>query len=410
MYEQAKNKRGLTVIELVIAIAIASILVVISVNLLRLTTKTHSLSLKEYDMQSSIRRATEETNQIIRYSKAVFAVPQNFVESTDKMDPDWSYLMVSEDGKKIVSMEYDNIEKKFIERVLVPEQNNIRYEVLFEKRPGEESDSDENAIPETLMNYVINAYVIDEKGNKANEKMVFETTVKTVNAVQVIDKGTGIPTAENKSTFPSIALAYRKEGLSGKSKNEVLYITLIVDVSGSMLANSDGVYKTDWRGNKIEYSDSRIKHVREALIGKEEKIKGVLIKTKGIVERFNEENIYVSLIPFSTTANYPNPEKTISDNENKAHPINDIYFNRELIYDISDGTVMVKPNDENETVERLNVKIDNLKAKGGTNTGDALRCAYHLHENFRNIMEGEELIDKKSKVHHYMILDRKSVV
>ena len=112
MYEKAKNKRGLTVIELVIAIAIASILVVISVNLLRLTTKTHSLSLKEYDMQSSIRRATEETNQIIRYSKAVFAVPQNFVESTDKMDPDWSYLMVSEDGKKIVSMEYDNIEKK----------------------------------------------------------------------------------------------------------------------------------------------------------------------------------------------------------------------------------------------------------------------------------------------------------
>lgn len=135
MYKRVKNKQGFTVIELIVAIAIASIMIVISINLLRLTNKAHSISLEEYDLQSAIRRATEETNQAARYSRAVFAVPQTFVASTEKMDPDWNYLMVSHDGKRIISMEYDDSEGKeeFVERVLVPEHKNIRYEIFLKK-------------------------------------------------------------------------------------------------------------------------------------------------------------------------------------------------------------------------------------------------------------------------------------
>lgn len=380
LYKKIKNRKGLTVLELIIAIAIASIVIVISTGLFRLTTKGHSLSLKEYSLQSSIRRATEETNQTVRYCKAVFAVPQTFVADTDTMDPDWNYLMVSPDGKRIVSMEYNKDEDRFVERILVPEQKNIQYEIFFERDPAASADN--------LMKYVIRAYIVDGEGNKTSEKIAYETEIESVNAVQVMDKGTGIPEEGIPGAAPSIALAYLKEGISGEGRNEIAYITLVVDVSGSMNEAPDGGSTTreecDWRGRNcktVKFRDSRIDLVKKALTGGGEK--------EGIIQQFAQENIYVSLVPFSTTANYPSPTAT-----------NNISTAKHPIYYVSNYNNKVNSNNSRHKANLQEEIDDKLYANGGTNTGDGLRRAYQLHNDFKDTMK----IDKNIRVHHYMIL------
>lgn len=360
LYKKIKNRQGFTVIELIVAIAIASILIIISINLLGVTNKTHSLSLKEYDLQSAIRRAAEETNQAARYSKAVFAVPQTFVASTDKMDPGWDYIMVSHDGKRIISMEYDDSEgkEKFVEKVLVPEHENIRYEVFFEKESEAEADN--------VIRFVISAYIVDKNGNKTAEKAVYETTLESVNAVQVADKGTGIPGEGVQGASPSIALAHRSDGrTSGKGRNDFAYITLIVDTSGSMKEKPNG-------DSTRNVKESRIYLVKEALTGYN-------TGKTGIIQKFaKEENIHISLVPFSLTANYPTT--TANEKPNWVHPVYDVY----------------NEDEKNELIG----EIDKLIADHGTNTGDGLRRAYYLHDSFRERMG----IDEEYPIHHYMIL------
>ncbi|MBU3144903.1 prepilin-type N-terminal cleavage/methylation domain-containing protein [Clostridium sp. CF012] len=346
-----RYNKGFTLVELILTIAITSLVIMISANLLILGTKSHKLTVKEYDLQSSIRIVTEETTKIVRYSKAVFAVPQTFISSTNSMDPGWNYFMVSPDRKRIVVMEYNGSKHK--ERVLVGVQDNIEYEVFFEK--------DASAKSNNAMKYKIYAYAIDAEGNRTREKIVFESTVESTNAVQVVDKGT--------KASPSVALAYRNDGqTSGKGKNQIAYITIVTDVSGSMNETPAGA------GNSsTEATNARIRYVREALTGT------LANPEAGIIQRFSkEENVFISLVPFSTTGNYPNP--TANKNPSDRQPIYDVYLE----------------NKKNDLVE----VIKKTKAAGGTNTGDGLRQAYNLHNDFRTRMS----INVEDQVHHYMIL------
>lgn len=346
-----RSNQGFTLVELILTIAITSVVIMISANLLNLATKSHKLTAKEYDIQSAIRRVTEETTKIVRYSKAVFAVPQTFIVNTNTMDPGWDYFMVSSDGKRIVAMEYNGTEHE--ERVLVSEHDNIEYEVVFEKDTDAKSDS--------VMKYEIYAHITDDAGNKTTEKIVFKSTVESVNAVQVVDKGS--------KASPAIALAYRNDGqTSGKGKNQIAYVTVVVDVSGSMNQTPAGA------GNSsTESTNARIRYVREALTGTAGNPEA------GIIQRFSkEENVFISLVPFSTTGNYPNP--TANKSPSDRHPIYDVY-------------------DENDKIDLVEV-IKKTKAVGGTNTGDGLRQAYHLHNDFRTRMG----VKVEDQVHHYMIL------
>lgn len=355
------NKKGFTLVELLIAIALITVVIIVSMNMFFFGTNAHRLTFKEYEIQSDVRIATEQVTNIVRYSKAVFGVPYPFVESTSKMDPGWSYFMVSPDGKRIVSMDYNDTTKVHEEKIIVEEQDNIEYEMIFEK--------DKNAKNDNVMIYKIYAQVVDENGNKVRDKIVFESKVESVNAVQVADKGT--------AAAPSIALAYRNDGqTSGKGKNEIAYITIITDVSGSMAERPDGNNANDNSTDATKHS--RIKLVKEALAGQE---KGTVLVKEGIIQRFaKEENVFVSLIPFSTTANAPDPM-----NNSKPDARHDIY-------EVFDA----------EQSKTLQEKAKALKAFGGTNTGDALRQAYHLHNDFRDRMKAT--IKPEDQVHHYMIL------
>ena len=340
----ARNSKGFSLVELLVALALIGIIIFILTNILLFANRTEQIMTKEYFMQSDIRRVTEVTNELVRYSKAIFAVPQSFVSSTDVMDPGWSFLMLSPDAKRIVIMEYDEDLGRHVENTAVEASADISYYVEFEK--------DESAGGEGVLIYSIYAYNRDEFGNKTNQVLVFESTVEALNAIQVEDKGTELS--------PSIALAFRNDGqTSGEGKNEIAYITIIIDTSGSM---------NDWLGG-----DRKINSVKEALIGD-----GSATGT-GIIQGFsNEENVFISLVPFSTTAN--TPSTTSNHYPDSVHDIYEVY--------------------NNDEAEELRSQVSIMNAYGGTNTGDALRRAYYLHTNFRS----RNNISQTTQVHHYIIM------
>lgn len=355
---------GFTLIELIITVSILSIIIALSTNLIIYAVKTQKITLNEYNLQSAIRNATEKTNTTIRYSKAVFAVPETYVESLAVMDPSWNYIMVSKDKKRIVIMEYSEESKKHEEKVIVNESDNIIYETLFAK--------DTDATTDSVMNYKIYAYLIDSEGNRISEKLLNESTVEAINAIQVADKGT--------RTSPSIALAYRTDGqTSGKGKNQIAYITIILDISNSMNQTPAGS-----GSSTSETSNSRIRHVRKALVG------DGTSSGSGIIQQFsNEENVFISIVPFANTANYPVPH--VNMNPDYLHPIYEAYKN----------------SDKNSLISTINnLKADGHDSRkygqsgGGTNTGDGLRQSYYLHNGFRSRMS----VNDKDQVHHYMIL------
>ena len=364
-----KDTGGFTLLEVILSVALIGLIITLSSNILIFGSSAHRITVKEYSIQSDLRRAAEQANKVIRYSKAVFAVPETFISPQTAMDPGWTYLMVSPDEKRIVIMEYDESLDKHVEKVVVGESEGILYGLSFDK--------DESANGDTIIKYRFHAYNTDDEGNKINERVFYETTVETVNAIQVVDKGT--------EYAPSIALAFRGDGqTSGKGKNQIAYITIVVDISNSMNQTPSGGGSTT-----SETSSSRLSRVRNALIGDSTS------SGKGIIQEFSkEENVFISLVPFANTANYPSPHA--NTNPNGQHPIYEVY-------------------NETDSTQLLST-INNLKAdghktnlygsgKGGTNTGDGLRRAYHLHNNFRTRMaEMGSPIDEKDQVHHYMIL------
>ncbi len=343
-----KLKRGFTLIELIVAISLMTMIISVSVSMITMTTTAQRRTVDEYEINTTIRQASQRANEIIRYSKAVFAVPIEFVSDPTKMDPGWSYFTVSPDKRRIVQYVYDDTTATHLEQILVDESPNVEYEIEFLKDAGTSSDN--------LLKFQIVGYVTttDADGNitRTGQKIAFDSEVEAQNALQIVDKGTVLS--------PSVALAFRNDSSAqGTGRTQVATITIVLDVSGSMDTNLNGA--------------SRLDRVKNALLGYT-KDDGTVVE--GILNTFSRENnIEVCIVPFSQTANYPTP----NSNSNAEHP----FYNAE-----SDITT-------------LKTLVNDMETYGNTNTGDGLRRAYYRLLDFNPVNEG---YNAETEQYNYMIL------
>lgn len=354
------RRKGFTLIELLVGLALISIIISISMSLILFSNRSHAMVAKEYEIQSAIRLAAEETNRIVRFSSALFAVPKDYFHVSDlsKLDAGWHYFGVSEDKKSIVKYTYvvEASIGKHVTTVIVPPKDNIEYELVFKKTS---SASDESMLEVKIVAHVMNGTV------RTNKKIEIGTEIEALNALQVIDKGT--------MSSPAIALAYRGEERP-VGREVVAAITMVLDVSGSMNDKMDGT-------SASHVSDRRITKVKNALVGYT--YNGVQVE--GMVNAFaKEENIEIAIIPFATSGNYDNPRSSTVIEGGK-HPF----------YSVSKE--MSQKND-------LISKINALTASEGTNTGDGMRQAY-----YRNIKFATENVSAKgysgsAEIRNYMII------
>ena len=307
-----RKRKGISLTEIICTLAILSLIMLTAVQLLQLGAEANTTATREFELQSGARIAMETVTNKIRYSTAVFIIPETGFKE-NKLDKGWNYMGVMETvngQKELVLFEYVHNEvtgswyhKK---TVLLDAQKNFVYDLQFKKR-GENNDR--------LIQYFFTIY------QKGEEYWELDSEAEAMNSLQVVDWGTDA----NKGR----AIAYQSTERDVKKKNA--RVALVVDVSISMAYSFDGTKKT---GN--------------------ERHNAMVESALKLLETFAQhDNIQITIIPYSTTANFPAALK------DKYGTANYTFLNTQSDY------------------QTLCSIVNSLRPVGGTNTGDGLRRAYH---------------------------------
>lgn len=141
---------------------------------------------------------------------------------------------------------------------------------------------------------------------------------------------------------PAVALAYRTEDIPDPSKPRIS-VTLVLDKSGSMAWNLDG----DTITNGFDNPNSRFAIMKERTVDLLNELEGI-------------GNVHIAVVPFDTNAN-------------KSGNYHNLY----------------RAKEDKAILEGLVTGI--AKNGGGTNIGDGMRRAYHIHDSFKTSNTGNLL-------------------
>lgn len=306
-------RSGFTLIELIIAMSLIVIIVSLAVTMIIFSTKSQATVSREFDIQSDMRIASEIVNQELRYSTAVFMLNEHQFEDSSDLKSGWNYFTLSDDDREIVHYVWDKSTNTHRQESMVRAQDNLLYNLTFK---GVDSDS-------RMINFELDGYI----DGSSESKVSVSSVLNALNSAVVDDSGTPIS--------PAVTLAYRSDDIPDPEKIKIA-VTMVLDKSGSMGYQMGG-------GN----TDIRISVMKE--------------KAKELIDTFADmDNVYVSLISFSTNANNPGAFLKAADNK-----------------------------------VSLKNSIDSLVANGGTNAGDGLRRSYYQHVDF---------VDPDHEILHYTIL------
>lgn len=96
-----RKRVGFTIIELILAIALASVVIVTGTNLMVFGMKNSQLTYDEFDVQSNVRLMSQKINTTIRDSAATFVLHR---DNANALTDEWNYIMLNSSKTKL--MEY----------------------------------------------------------------------------------------------------------------------------------------------------------------------------------------------------------------------------------------------------------------------------------------------------------------
>jgi|CZCB01.1.fsa_nt_gi prepilin-type N-terminal cleavage/methylation domain-containing protein len=311
-----KFRNGFTLLEVIVAMAFIVVTISFAGSMMTFSTKSQAVVSREFQLQADMRLASEIVNQELRYSTAVFMLNEHQYNDSNDLKNGWEYFTLSDDGKEIVQYVWDKAANTHKKVSLVKAQNNVRFKLTFD---GVVDDS-------RMINFKLDGYI----EGSSEPKVSVSSVLNALNAVVVDDSGTSIS--------PAVTLAYRSDEVPDPEKVKVA-VTMVLDESGSM-------------GDPMGGSGSDSSRIRMTVLKE---------KAKMLIDIFAEmDNVYISLIPFSTNANNPGDFLRAKDYK-----------------------------------ESLKNSINSLNAYGGTNAGDGIRRSYYKHVDF---------VDPDHEVLHYTIL------
>lgn len=273
------NKKGFTLLELIVVIAILGMVITTISGLMFYGFNVYTLTSKDFEVQSDVRVAMEKTNKLVRFSSALFAVPD-----VTYMDPEWNYIGMNAEGTQIINYKWDADSETHVQEVMVGPYDGITFNIGFEKENNLSRDN-------TLRMY-FESFTADGAVKRYDIKSGYEA----LNSLQVINYGT--------ESNPAGALAYREESYSYENYNLVVNIAMVLDVSGSM-----GWGLVDPNDDVSSNNPSRISVLRT--------------QSKMIVEKFaqnsnSDVSISLSLVPFSTYAKTPSVFYDVKNSTSKS--------------------------------------------------------------------------------------------
>lgn len=308
-----KKRIGISLVEILCAMVILSLITLAAVYLLDMGAKSNAAAVKEFDLQSSARTAMETVTNKIRYSTAVFIIPESGFKE-DNLENGWDYvgvLKTDEGLNEIVMFQYvqDSVTGSWYHKktVLLRGQENFVFDLEFTKQ-----DEDYKS---RLIEYIFSIY------QNGEECWILGSEAEAMNSLQVVNWGT----AANKGR----AIAY--QSMERETQKTIGRVALVLDVSGSMTQS--------FVGNTTPVNERHKAMVQSAL---------------ELLDTFKEyDNIEVAIIPYSTSADF---SALLADK-----------------YGTSNYAFL---NAQSDYTKLCNI-VNSLKPEGGTNTGDGLRRAYY---------------------------------
>jgi len=258
------NKRGITLIELIISLALFGLVVSLSFNFLFATIRLPDRAMSEYDIQFELRMLSQKVNNIIRDASATFALHRT---NHNNLTPGWNYIIPSIDQTSIVEYKWNG--SAHVAQVIAEPQDGVTYNLVFSKITPSYDDN--------LLEYTIVA-------NVNGQSREIKSEVEALNSLQVIDRGS--------TSLPSNTLAYRTDPRPTEVSDTKAAVAFVLDKSGSMAWRMDGSATDTYVNNNSTnpYYHSRMKKLRD--------------EANRLIDSLSSNpNIYASIIPFDSTAN-----------------------------------------------------------------------------------------------------------
>ena len=290
--KKMKARKGITLVELLIALALVSIVIVAGTNFLLFGIKGHTITIDEFNIQSNTRLVSSKINSIIRDASGVFVLHR---DDNENLTDEWNYIMLNDDKTKLLEYVWDGTSKSHTVNELVTGLNEVNFDLEFIKN----NPSDEDKLLEFYL-----------KVMHGGKEKVVNTEIEAKNALQVVDR-----------SYLNIGntLAYRYDSRLKDASNAQAVVSMVLDRSGSMDDNMQG-------NNTNNNSQKRIT-----------KMKAEAVR---LVEKLAEKpNIYVSIIPFNNTANAPGEMLLANSNKDTIiEKINAVTVDRDRSGNATGGT------------------------------------------------------------------------
>lgn len=266
-----KRKKGFTLIELVLALAITAVIIYVGSQFVRVGLREFRVVSKEYAVQHGVRAAVTNISNTIKESTAVFAVGEDKFDPKDiknSMKAEWSYIALIEEpmldesgnpmndktGQPLMTSKLMNFvwvpedkdgTKGFHKamdvtpgewRIKDAENNQIRYEIGF-YRDDQNKPMTPKAVDDLMeQDKIVKVYVKGTVDGDTSFELNNEVIAR--NANQIVDSRPKL-----HRDYPITALSYRTQPLGELAVDAA--VVFVVDISASMERNLAGRIEDD---------------------------------------------------------------------------------------------------------------------------------------------------------------------
>ncbi len=349
------RKRGFTLIELIVTIAIASVLMLVAYNILFTGLRGFSETRTSFEEQTDVRYAVEVTNNAVKFATAGFAVTEDDYKPvltgggdvTGLVKP-WNYIGLSPGKDAIVHYVFKSDGTgggTYDQQVLATAEPGSSYALIFKKETPAQTDK--------ILKYTLTY-------TRGARTEAITTELEAINALHIIDWG--------DAAKPAVAIAYRTDETPEINKRPVASLAMVLDTSGSMAwgMNGQGTSTTGVTGS----NPVRLSLLKNTLTD----------SSDGLFTVLEDAEAYVGLVPFSQNANIPHG--------NYAY------------YGGYDPSKFYNTRNDKATLSAL---VNLLNTGGATNTGDGLRRAYYQLKKF-NSEKTSYGLQSDQPVKNYMVV------